>query len=144
MSTGILYSITSNISQINASSILWANLSPICISSANLSAIYANISFLNCNSLSCKSISCLNFQWQNAGILRNLDEDNKFVNFIDKISPEIQTQVIVVSSVADVAATLGFWKKKGSALSEGSNYSGQGLCKIKKYEHEFHRASAID
>ena len=62
--TGTLYSITSNISLLNASNVSCVNLSSTNIVGRNLSTLNANISFLNVSNISCTNMSVLNLSCQ--------------------------------------------------------------------------------
>ena len=85
-STGTLYSITSNISLINASTVSCVNISTTNIVCRNLSTLNANISFLNVSSISCTGMSVYNLSCQNASFLGNLYVYNEIATWISNCS----------------------------------------------------------
>ena len=85
-STGTSYSITSNISLINASTVSCVNISTTNILCKNLSTLNANISFLNVSSISCTGMSVFNLSCQNASFLGNLYVYNEIATWISNCS----------------------------------------------------------
>ena len=82
---GTLYSITSNISLLNASNVSCRNLSSTNILCRNISTLNANVSFLNVSSVSCTGISVLNLSCQNASLV-NLYVYNETATWISNCS----------------------------------------------------------